>query len=34
LYVKTLVSELYQDILGKRVAIDITEGLISFIFSK
>ena len=34
LYVKTLVSELYQDILGKRVAIDITEGMISFIFSK
>jgi hypothetical protein len=34
LYVKTLVSELYQDILGKRVAIDITEGQISFIFSK
>lgn len=34
LYVKTLVSELYQDILGKRVAIDITDSLISFIFSK
>jgi hypothetical protein len=34
LYVKTLVSELYQDILEKRVAIDITDSLISFIFSK
>lgn len=33
LYVKTLVSELYQDILGKRVEIDITDNMISFIFS-
>jgi negative regulator of genetic competence, sporulation and motility len=34
LYVKILVSELYQDILGKRVGIDISDNLISFIFSK
>lgn len=34
LYVKILVSELYQDILGKTVGIDITDNLISFIFSK
>lgn len=34
LYVKTLVSELYRDILGKKVDIDITDNLISFVFSK
>lgn len=33
LYVKTLVSELYRDILGKKVDVDISANLISFIFS-
>jgi hypothetical protein len=32
LYVKTLVSELSQDILGKKVEIKISENIISLIF--
>jgi hypothetical protein len=34
LYVKTLVSELYQDLLGKKVEIKISDNVISFVFSK
>lgn len=32
LYVKTLVSELSQDILGKKVEISISTNIISLIF--
>jgi hypothetical protein len=31
-HVKTLVSELSQDILGKKVEINISENIISLIF--